>query len=274
MIHRLWHGWTTPENADAYEDLLRTEVLPGIAARNIPGYHGATLQRRQSDGEVEFMTTLRFESLDAVRAFAGEDYSVSYVPTPARELLSRYDERATHYTIVLEPGREREPAVVEATVAPGAALADAVRATIGGPMWHGPTLRDAVSGLSAEQAAGHPIAGAHSIWELVSHVGAWADIARERIAGRTVDVTAERNFPSVDEVSEAAWQDSVHIMEARYAALAAAVAPMTAAELRADAGAGQPPVEVVVRGVVEHGVYHAGQMSLLRRGLGISPPAS
>lgn len=272
MINRVWHGWTTAGNADAYENLLRTEVLPSIAAREMPGYHGATLQRREVDGEVEFMTTLRFASLDAVRAFVGDDYAISYVPPPARALLSRYDERAAHYTVLLEP--EQSAHSDEAPTRAGAALATAVRATITGPMWHGPTLRDAVAGLSAEQAARHPIAGAHSIWELVAHVGAWADIARERIAGRRVDVTPERNFPLVGDASETAWADAVLVMEARYEALADAVASLDADALRREAGAGQPSVGVVVRGVIEHGVYHAGQISLLRRVLGISPPAS
>lgn len=104
MICRIWHGWTTPENADAYETLLRTEVLPGIAARENPGYRGAHLLRRSLEGEVEFITLLWFDSLDAVRRFAGEDYEAAYVPPKAREVLSRFDERSQHYETRLEPG--------------------------------------------------------------------------------------------------------------------------------------------------------------------------
>ncbi|UCG89120.1 MAG: antibiotic biosynthesis monooxygenase, partial [Gemmatimonadota bacterium] len=79
MISRMWHGWTTPENAAVYERLLRSEILPAIAAKNLPGYHGAHLLRRRLEGEVEFVTILWFDSLGGVRALAGEDYEVAYV---------------------------------------------------------------------------------------------------------------------------------------------------------------------------------------------------
>ena len=83
MICRLWHGWTTPENADAYEHLLREEVFRGIAARRIAGYRGIELLRRTSGTEVEFVTLMWFESLDDVRAFAGEAYEQAVVPAAA-----------------------------------------------------------------------------------------------------------------------------------------------------------------------------------------------
>ena len=105
MIARLWHGWTAAEDADAYQRLLRTRILPGIAAREISGYGGAHLLRRQeSGGEVEFVTVLWFESLESVRAFAGEEHERAVVPPEARELLARYDEVSRHYDVVREPG--------------------------------------------------------------------------------------------------------------------------------------------------------------------------
>ncbi len=97
MIVRLWHGWTTPANADAYERLLKEEIFRGIARRAIPGYRGIELLRRPAGGEVEFVTVMRFDSLEAVRAFAGEDYEVAVVPPAARELLSRFDPRSAHF---------------------------------------------------------------------------------------------------------------------------------------------------------------------------------
>jgi len=74
MIGRIWHGWTTPENADAYEALLKEEIFIGIGNRQIAGYRGIQLFRRNLGKEVEFITIMQFESLEAVRAFAGEDY--------------------------------------------------------------------------------------------------------------------------------------------------------------------------------------------------------
>jgi heme-degrading monooxygenase HmoA len=101
MIGRIWHGWTTPENAGSYEQLLRAEVLPGI--HRVEGYRGAYLFRRAAGDEVEFVTLTLFESLDAVRAFAGDDYEAAVVPPPARALLARFDTRSAHYDVVIEP---------------------------------------------------------------------------------------------------------------------------------------------------------------------------
>ncbi len=101
MIGRLWHGWTTPGNADAYEQLLRSEILPGI--HRVAGYRGVFLMRRDLGTEVEFVTLTLFESMDAVRAFAGEDHEAAVVPPPARRLLSRFDKRSIHYEVLAAP---------------------------------------------------------------------------------------------------------------------------------------------------------------------------
>lgn len=103
MISRVWRGWATAANADAYERLLREEILPGIRARSIAGYHGAWLYRRDMEGEVEFVTTMLFASLDAVREFAGEQYEHGVVPSAARALLARFDATSAHYQVVLTP---------------------------------------------------------------------------------------------------------------------------------------------------------------------------
>jgi hypothetical protein len=99
MIGRIWHGWTKPENADKYEELLRKEIFPAIAAKKVIGYKGIQLFRRPLDNEIEFITIMWFVSLDAVRVFAGEDYEVAVVPPKARALLSRFDARSQHYEI-------------------------------------------------------------------------------------------------------------------------------------------------------------------------------
>jgi hypothetical protein len=103
MISRLWHGWTTASNADAYQSLLETEILPGIENRKIEGYGGAHLLRRELEDEVEFVTILWFDSMDALIKFAGQDYSTAVVPPKARALLSRFDDRSAHYQTLLEP---------------------------------------------------------------------------------------------------------------------------------------------------------------------------
>jgi heme-degrading monooxygenase HmoA len=99
MISRVWHGWTTPANADAYEALLKNEIFIGIQNRQIAGFREIQLFRRSLDTEVEFVTVMWFDSLEAVRVFAGEDYEVAVVPTKARTLLSRFDARSQHYEV-------------------------------------------------------------------------------------------------------------------------------------------------------------------------------
>jgi antibiotic biosynthesis monooxygenase (ABM) superfamily enzyme len=102
MISRVWHGWTTPANADAYEALLKSEIFTGIRDRQIAGYRGIHLFRRNIGDEVEFVTVMWFDTIEAVRAFAGEDYEVAVVPPKARALLSRFDARSQHYEVKAE----------------------------------------------------------------------------------------------------------------------------------------------------------------------------
>jgi hypothetical protein len=99
MIGRVWHGWTTPTNADAYERLLKTEVFPGILAKGVQGFEKIELFRRDLGPDIEFMTVMWFRDLAAVKGFAGEDYEAAYVPAKARALLARFDQRSQHYEI-------------------------------------------------------------------------------------------------------------------------------------------------------------------------------
>jgi len=105
MICRLWRGWTTPENAAAYERVVRGEVIPGIEARKIPGFRHIDLMRRELCDEVEFQTLMWFDSLDSIIAFMGEDYAPSHVPPQAQAVLKRFDERAAHFEVIDRRGQ-------------------------------------------------------------------------------------------------------------------------------------------------------------------------
>ncbi len=100
MIARIWHGATRPEHADAYESMLKPELLPGLS--QVPGFRGSYLLRRPRADEVEFITIILWESMTALKAFAGEDYEVSIVPEERRKFLSRHDDRAVHYEVVAQ----------------------------------------------------------------------------------------------------------------------------------------------------------------------------
>jgi heme-degrading monooxygenase HmoA len=99
MIARIWHGWTTHQNAEVYENLLRSEIFHGIAKCGIAGYCGFELLRRQDQDLTEFVTIMWFDSFEAVRVFAGQDYEVAVVPPKARALLKRFDGRSAHYEV-------------------------------------------------------------------------------------------------------------------------------------------------------------------------------
>lgn len=99
-IKRIWHGWTTKENADKYQHILHEEVIPGIAAKQIPGYKGIEVLRLELETEVEFMTVMTFESLQNVIDFQGNDYRKAYVPDAAQNVLKRWDLEAVHYEVV------------------------------------------------------------------------------------------------------------------------------------------------------------------------------
>jgi len=102
MIIRIWHGWTAPANADIYEELLLNEVIVGIRDRHMEGFENIQVLRRELAEEVEFVTIMSFDSLDAVRTFAGEDYEACVVPPAARKVLARFDERSQHYEVRAE----------------------------------------------------------------------------------------------------------------------------------------------------------------------------
>lgn len=97
MIARIWHGWTSPANAEAYESLLRSEIFIGIQNRNILGFKEIQLLRRSLGAEEEFATIMWFDNFDSVRTFAGDDYELAVVPPKARQLLAHFDARSQHY---------------------------------------------------------------------------------------------------------------------------------------------------------------------------------
>lgn len=97
MIARVWHGWTKPQDADEYERLLREEILPTIASKDIAEFQGSEVFRRSLGEEVEFMTVLWFESMEGVRDFVGDEVTRAHVPEKAQRLLHRYEDRALHF---------------------------------------------------------------------------------------------------------------------------------------------------------------------------------
>jgi heme-degrading monooxygenase HmoA len=102
MILRIWHGYTTRGNADAYQELLESEIFVGIKNRNIQGYKGIQLLRREMESETEFITVMWFDSIDSVKVFAGQDFEKAVVPDKAQRVLSHFDKTSQHYDVLVD----------------------------------------------------------------------------------------------------------------------------------------------------------------------------
>lgn len=146
-----------------------------------------------------------------------------------------------------------------------ATLANLIERTVSGPMWHGPALTDLLDGVPHLRAAARPIAGAHSIWEIVRHVAAWADIAGRRVRGEKIDPTPGEDWPPVTDAGDEAWARDVEHLANSYRALAEATRALDDRRLDAAAAGQEYSVAVMLQGVVEHGTYHGGQIALLKK---------
>ena len=144
-------------------------------------------------------------------------------------------------------------------------IADMLRRAYEGEAWHGPALRELLEGVSAAQAAARRLPSAHSIWEIVLHIAAWEDIVRRRIGGEKVEVTAEMDWPPVADTSEAAWSRALATLEKSNRTLREAITWFESLRL------GEKPddrtsIYTLMHGAIQHDLYHAGQIALLRKG--------
>ena len=149
---------------------------------------------------------------------------------------------------------------------PAQLAAQSIERSLSGPMWHGPSLIDLIGDVNADQANAKPVAGAHSIWELVLHIITWNDIVRERIGSREpVGVTPERDWPKVLDPSPDAWRDTVELLKESKRLLADEVRALPDARLDEQVPGRDYSVAAMLRGVVEHDTYHGGQIAILKK---------
>jgi len=145
-------------------------------------------------------------------------------------------------------------------------LGSSLERTVTGPMWHGSALAEVLEGVTAERAAARPIPGAHTIWEIVLHIIAWAEIARARLRGEsTGDPTPEQDWPPVTATDAAAWQRTLERLGACHRELAADVRGLDEARLDQKVANLDYSADILLRGIVEHGTYHGGQIALLKK---------
>ena len=134
-----------------------------------------------------------------------------------------------------------------------------------GNAWHGPSLRELLADVTAEQALARPIAGAHNIWEIVRHIAAWHDGVRRRLEGERVELSAVEDWPPVTSTPEAAWQDALALLERTYMELRRTMSRLTDASLQERVTGKDYPVDVLLHGLIQHDLYHAGQIALLKK---------
>lgn len=150
----------------------------------------------------------------------------------------------------------------------GQRVAESIERSVSGPMWHGPALTDLLENVSAADAAARSVAGAHTIWELVHHITAWAEIARTRLGPvKPPDPTAEQDWPPVTDTSVGAWRSAVERLKASHRELAAEVAEMADDALVARLPGRDHNAIAMLHGIVEHDAYHGGQIAILTKAL-------
>jgi len=137
-----------------------------------------------------------------------------------------------------------------------------------GESWHGPSLRDLVEGITAKDAAAHPVHGAHSIWELVNHVAAWNSIVRRRLAGEAVEVTPDADWPPVWEATDVAWKRSLEVLDDCRAHLRGDTEKLHDTHLNETPENQKHSRYIMLHGLVQHDLYHAGQIAILKKALG------
>ena len=142
-------------------------------------------------------------------------------------------------------------------------IADQLLRAFEGDTWAGRSIKSIVAEISAEQAARHPLAGSHSAWELVRHIGTWLTVAEIRLGGQVHDPTEEENFGRIADQSAAAWEEEWRELERRYRGLAEAVTRLPDQRLDQLVAGREYSVYHLLHGVVQHSLYHAGQIAVL-----------
>jgi uncharacterized damage-inducible protein DinB len=147
-------------------------------------------------------------------------------------------------------------------------ILDQMDRAFSGEAWHGPDLMLLLNGISAEDALKHPVAGAHSIWELVNHVAAWNAIVQHKSKGESIEVTTEVDWPRVSNASEVAWKRSLATLAENRARLKNYVKTVRDDQLDEKVQRENYSQYVLLHGLVQHDLYHAGQIAILKKALG------
>jgi uncharacterized damage-inducible protein DinB len=151
-----------------------------------------------------------------------------------------------------------------------ARILDQMDRAFSGDAWHGPSLMSLLDGLPAEDASKHAVANAHSIWELVHHIAAWNAIVKQRLEGEPVEITTERDWPPVWEVSEPSWKRALESLAESRSRLRQVAMALRDDQLDEKIGATTVSRYEILHGIIQHDLYHAGQIAVLKKALGLT----
>lgn len=148
-------------------------------------------------------------------------------------------------------------------------ILDQLRRAYEGEAWHGPSVREAIAGVNAAQAHARPLENAHSIWELVHHIAVWEDVGRRRLEGdrAAIEISGPEDWPQAEDQSEAAWEQAQASLDRGHRALVEAISRVPEARLDAPVLEGMSTVYVTLHGVIQHDLYHAGQIAMLKKAI-------
>jgi uncharacterized damage-inducible protein DinB/heme-degrading monooxygenase HmoA len=258
MILRTWDGLTGAERADAYKDYVRETGFRELVATS--GNRGAFVLARGEGAKTRFRVISLWDSMEGIRRFAGTDpEKARYYPEDER-FLDYLSPNVEHFEVVASGG-------VRAGGTEAAELARDVETLVEGENWHGPTLHELLDGVSAEAASSRPLAGAHTIWEIVLHATAWTNVFRRRLEGTAVEEPEQGDYPIPPAPTAVAWDEARRALFEAHRRLATKVAGLSDAELEAPIP-GRPFAAVYqVRAAIRHTVYHSGQIGLLKKAL-------
>jgi uncharacterized damage-inducible protein DinB/heme-degrading monooxygenase HmoA len=256
MIARVWDGATDSRHRDDYTDYLRRTGVTDL--QNTEGNKGVYVLRREDGRGTGFRMISLWESMDAIRRFSGPDPEKARYYPEDESFLLHMSPGVEHYEVVVGPCPDSSTVEAEA-------LADELCRVWSGNAWHGPSLTEALEGLTAAEAARRPFANAHTIWELVHHITAWTDTVARRLDGEPLDEPEVGDFPTVDATTPMAWSESLARLEAAHQRLTERVVRLTGTELEATVPLRAHTARLMVDGAIGHVVYHTGQIMLLRK---------
>lgn len=264
MIARIWHGVTDAGRADEYFNYLRETGLSDY--QNTPGNQGILVLRRIENDAAHFHLLTLWQSIEAIKPFAGERIEKARYYEKDTEYLIELEPEVQHFEVLAQFNRRSSPGGVQKQERKEISrIIDELKNIHNGDAWHGASLAEALDGLTAESAASRPLKDAHSIWEITEHVRAWEDVFRRRLEGQGTLEPADGDFPVNADRSEKAWAETLEKLEQTYRELLRTVEQLSDSILETKIPGNDYSYRFLLRETIDHKIYHMSQVALLKK---------